>query len=126
LQFAFKELNNQAEYEAILADLNLAHDFGSREVICNSDSQMVVDQVRGEFEVKEPLFQCYHHTVTNLIAKFDKVIIEHIPRQDNERADALSRLASTKKQSHHSLVIQIHFKQPSVGDVECLAIMILG
>ena len=73
-------------------------------------------------EVKEPLLQGYYHTVDNSIAKFDKVVIEHICRQDNERADALSCLATTKKQSHHWSVVQIHLKQPSVGDVECLAI----
>jgi len=97
LQLAFKATNNQAEYEAILADLNLAHDLGAREVVCKSDSQLVVSQIKGEFEVKEPLLQRYYHTIGNSISKFDKVVIEHIRRQDNERADALPRLASTKK-----------------------------
>jgi len=92
------------------------------EVTCKSDSQLVVGQVRGELEVREPLLQRYYHTVNNFIAKFVKVIIEHIPRQDNERADTLSRLASTKMQSHHWSVIQIHLKQPSVGEAECMAI----
>jgi len=79
LQVAFKATNNQAEYEAILAGLNLAHDLGAREVICKSDSQLVVGQIKEEFEVKEPLLQRYYHTDNNFIAKFDKVIIQHIP-----------------------------------------------
>jgi len=78
--------------------------------------------MNNEFEVREPLLQRYYHMVNNSIAKFDKVIIEHIPRQDNERADTLSRLASTKKQSHHRSIIQVHLKQSSVGEAECLAI----
>jgi len=122
LQLAFKATNNQAEYEVILADLSLAHDLGACEVTCKSDSQLVVRQVRGELEVREPLLQRYDHTISNSIAKFDKVTIEHIPREDKERADALSRLVSTKKQSHHRSVIQVHLKQPSVGKAECLAI----
>ena len=123
LQFSFKATNNQAEYEAILAGLNLANDLGAREVTCKSDSQLVVGQIKGEFEVKEPLLQRYYHTVSNVIAKFDKVVVEHIPRQENERDDALSRLASSKKQSHHRSVVQMRLPQPSVGDTECMAII---
>ena len=120
LQFSFKATNNQAEYETILAGLNLANDLGAREVTCKSDSQLVVSQIKGEFEVKEPLLQRYYHTVSNAIAKFDKVVVEHIPRQENERADALSRLASSKKQNHHRSVVQMRLPQPSVGDAECM------
>ena len=101
LQFSFKATNNQTEYEAILVGLHLANDLGAREVTCKSDSQLVVGQIKGEFEVKEPLLQRYYHIARNVITKFDTVTVEHIPRQENERADALSRLASSKKQSHH-------------------------
>ena len=78
LQFTFKATNNQAEYEVIPAGLNLAHDLGAREVVCKSDSQLVVGQIKCEFEVKEPLLQQYYHTVDNSIVKFDKVTVEHI------------------------------------------------
>jgi len=68
LQFGFKATNNQAEYEAILVRMNLAYDMGAREVTCKSDSQLVVSQIKEEFEVKEPLLHKYYHTVSNLIA----------------------------------------------------------
>ena len=38
-QFGFRATNNQAEYEALLARLNLAYDMGAREVTCKSDSR---------------------------------------------------------------------------------------
>jgi len=38
LQFSFKATNNQAEYEATLAGLNLENDLGAREVTCKRDS----------------------------------------------------------------------------------------
>ena len=47
--------------------------------------------------------------------------MEHIRREDNTRADTLSRHATTKK-SHHISVVQICLKNPSVGEAECLAI----
>jgi len=82
----------------------------------------VVGQIKGEFEVKEPLLQRYYHTVSNLIVRFKKVTVEHIQREDNTRANTLSRLATTKKKIHHRSVVQIHLKNPNVGEAECLAV----
>jgi len=45
---------------------------GACEVTCKSDSQLVVNQIKGEFEVKEPLLQKYYHPVSNLIARFKR------------------------------------------------------
>jgi len=70
LQFGFKATNNQAEYEALLAGLNLVYDMGACEVTCKSDSQVKIGQVKDEFEVKEPLLQRYYHTVCNNMAWF--------------------------------------------------------
>ena len=82
----------------------------------------MVDQIKEEFEVKEPLLQKYYHTVYNPIAPFKKVTMEHIRREDNTGGDALSRLATTKKKSHHRYVVQICLKRPSVGEAKCLAV----
>lgn len=62
---------------------------GAQRVTCKRDSQVVVVQIKGEFEVKESLLQRYYHTISNLIGRFDKVTVEHICREDNTRADAL-------------------------------------
>jgi len=74
------------------------------------DSQLVVGQIKGELEAKESLLQRYYHTVSNLIACFQRVTLEHIRRKDNTRVDALSRLATTKKKSHHIFVVHIYLK----------------
>jgi len=65
----------------------------------------VVGQIKEDFEVKEPLLQKYYHMLSNLIARFKKVTVEHIRREDNTKADTLSRLATTKKKSHHRYVV---------------------
>ena len=72
LQFGFKATNNQTEYEALLFGLNLAYDMGAREVVCKRDSQVMVVQVKGEFEVKETLLQRYYHAARNNISRFNK------------------------------------------------------
>ena len=92
LRFGFRATNNQAEYEALLDGLNLAYDMGVCEVVFKSDSQVMVDQIKGEFEVKEPLLQCYYHVAQNSIARVNKAPLEHIPREVNKRADILSKL----------------------------------
>jgi len=56
LKFEFKTSNNQVEYEAIIVGLNLALDMEAKKLIWRSDSQLVVCQFKGEFEVKESLF----------------------------------------------------------------------
>jgi len=100
LQFRFRATINQVEYQVVLAGLNLAYDMGAREVTCKSDCQVMIDQVKKEFEVKEPLLQRYYHAAKNNIAWFNKAPLEHIPREENKRADILSKLSVTKKKSH--------------------------
>ena len=53
MKFEFKLSNNQAEYEAIIVSLNLALDLELKKLIRKSNSQLVVGQLKGEFEVKE-------------------------------------------------------------------------
>jgi len=122
LQFGFKATNNQVEYEALLVGLNLAYDMGAHEVTCKSNFQVMIGQIKGEFEVKEPLLQRYYHTVCNNITQFQRVTVEHIRRQDKKLVDVLSRISTTKKKSHHRSVIQIWLRKPSMAETECVAI----
>nr|KYP45464.1 Retrotransposable element Tf2 [Cajanus cajan] len=97
LKFGFKVTNNQAEYEELLAGLRLAHDLGARRVSCNSDSKLMVEQLSGAYQTKDTLLQRYFHLATQQISSFDEFTIHHVPREQNARADPLSKLASTKR-----------------------------
>jgi len=121
LKFEFKTSNNQVEYEAIIAGLNLAIDLEVKKLLCKSDSQLVIGQLKEEFEVRETLLQQYYHFVQGLITKFDEVTIHHIRREHNTRADTLSCLATTRKKGLHRSVIYITMTKPSVGSKECMA-----
>nr|KYP36246.1 hypothetical protein KK1_042651 [Cajanus cajan] len=68
LKFSFKVTNNQAEYEALLAGLRLAHDLGARKVSCNSDSKLMVEQLSGTYQAKDTLLQRYFHVVSHQIS----------------------------------------------------------
>ncbi|XP_020207086.1 uncharacterized protein LOC109792120 [Cajanus cajan] len=59
LKLDFQATNNQAEYEALLASLRLAHYVGATKILCNSDSKLVAEQLAGTYQAKDPLLQRY-------------------------------------------------------------------
>uniref|UniRef100_A0A2N9E2N4 RNase H type-1 domain-containing protein n=1 Tax=Fagus sylvatica TaxID=28930 RepID=A0A2N9E2N4_FAGSY len=95
LQLRFRATNNEAEYEALLAGLKLSKSMGIENLTVKSDSQLIVGQVKGEYEAKEDRMKRYLTVVKNLLTQFKKVELLQIPREENEAADRLARLASS-------------------------------
>ncbi|XP_024157071.1 uncharacterized protein LOC112164937 [Rosa chinensis] len=95
LNFAFKASNNAAEYEALTAGLQIARELGVQHLSIFSDSQLVVNQVSGNFEAKEPHMSSYQALARVLVQRFTSYIFTQIPRAENDKADALAKLAST-------------------------------
>ena len=85
--------NNRAEYEALIAVLEVARDYGFSEVHLRGDSELVVRQVRGEWNANDPGMRERRVRVRELLAGFDEWTIEHVPREINERADELANEA---------------------------------
>jgi ribonuclease HI len=52
LRLEFRTTNNEAKYEAIIVGLGMALELGARSVKIQSDSQVIIGHIRGEFEVK--------------------------------------------------------------------------
>ncbi|GMH26334.1 hypothetical protein Nepgr_028177 [Nepenthes gracilis] len=93
---AFPATNNVAEYEALLAGLRLARECSVRLLVVRSDSELVVNQVKGNFEASNPQLVRYLAKVRALIPEFGQFEIEHILRSDNERADRLAGDAAAR------------------------------
>ena len=53
VQLKFPVTNNEAKYEAILTGLRIAWALGAKIILLRSNSQLVVGQVKGDFEAKE-------------------------------------------------------------------------
>ncbi|RDX67121.1 hypothetical protein CR513_54036, partial [Mucuna pruriens] len=70
-QFDLKTSNNQAEYEALLAGLDLALEVGACKILYHRNSQLVVEHIKGTYQVKDPLLLRYYHKVINMLQKFD-------------------------------------------------------
>ncbi|WP_440771596.1 ribonuclease HI [Natronorubrum sp. DTA28] len=85
--------NNQAEYEALIAALEAASDYGFDELHVRGDSELIVKQVRGEYDTNNPELREKRVTVHELLAAFDEWTLEHVPREVNDRADELANEA---------------------------------
>lgn len=81
--------NNQAEYEAILEGLTRAKACGATHVDCFLDSELVVEQLKRNYRVKDGDLAKLFVKVWNLVQTFTKVTFQHIPREKNEAADTL-------------------------------------
>ncbi|XP_072081198.1 uncharacterized protein [Arachis hypogaea] len=114
-KFEFPVSNNQAEYEALLGGLILAREVGATKVEVCSDSQVVTSQVNGSYQARDSLLQKYLEKVKEITSQFQEVIVQHVPRERNTRADLLSKLASTKPGSGNRSLIQGMVKEPTVA-----------
>ncbi|XP_057962183.1 uncharacterized protein LOC131153755 [Malania oleifera] len=56
--------------------------------------QLVVEQLKGEFEARDPRMKKYLSKTREYIEAFVQFDIEHVPRAENKKADALAKLAS--------------------------------
>jgi len=88
-----RRTNNQAEYEALLRSLRAARDLGLDEIDVRGDSQLVVKQLRGEWDTNDPELRELRVTARELLRAFDRWDVEHVPREINERADDLANEA---------------------------------
>ena len=59
------------------------------------DSELVINQLLGSYEVKKPELRLYHDYAQKLIRWLGDVTLQHVPRNENKKDDALATLAST-------------------------------
>ncbi|XP_056688315.1 uncharacterized protein [Spinacia oleracea] len=95
IKFTFNASNNEAEYEAAIAGIQMCLAADAKRVILTTDSQLVASQFSGEYEAKEPSMVKYLEKLRSVSAQLEKFSINLVPRAENTLADALSKLASS-------------------------------
>lgn len=85
--------NNQAEYRAIIAALEKVLALGARQVELNSDSELVVRQIKGQYRVRKEALRPLYQRVKQLQNRLEGFTVRHIPRQQNREADKLANAA---------------------------------
>src|SRR5664279_4204353 len=85
--------NNVAEYRGLIAGLQAAQELGAQRVAVRMDSKLVVEQMRGTWQVKHPGLRDLAREATQLRLGFAEVSFEWIPRERNKHADRLANEA---------------------------------
>jgi ribonuclease HI len=100
--------DNAAEYHALIRGLQVASARGVRMLRIFSDSELVVNQVRGDYAVRDPTLAPLHQSAGRLLRGFVRWEITHIPREQNADADRLVNLELDRR------------GDPADGEVETL------
>ena len=85
--------NNVAEYRGLIAALEWAVERGLQELAVRGDSLLIVEQMRGNYRVKNEGLIPLHQKARTLVSKIGKVTFEHVRREHNKDADRLANLA---------------------------------
>ncbi|MDP2919166.1 MAG: ribonuclease HI family protein [Dehalococcoidia bacterium] len=92
-----KATNNEAEYRAVISALEKALALGAKQIELRSDSELVVNQLKGSYKVKSTALRTFYLQAASLLNRFEKVYIVSIPREQNTVADKLANAALRNK-----------------------------
>lgn len=74
--------NNQAEYLALSSALDTASKISNEKVTCRLDSKLVVNQLNGEYNVKDQKLRILWNELKKLKKRFQKTVFIYVPRTD--------------------------------------------
>ncbi|QSQ13573.1 ribonuclease HI family protein [Myxococcus landrumensis] len=92
-RFLGTQTNNTAEYQGLLLGLRHAKSMGAREVDVYADSELLIRQLGGQYQVKSATLKPLFDEARKLLATFARVRLHHIPRAKNGEADEMSNRA---------------------------------
>jgi ribonuclease HI len=92
-KFLGDSTNNVAEYMGLILGLKRAKAMGIKELEVYADSELLVKQLLGEYQVKAEHLRPLHDEAKALLQAFSFIQLRHIPREENAQADAMSNRA---------------------------------
>ncbi|KAK1666840.1 hypothetical protein QYE76_054999 [Lolium multiflorum] len=111
LQVHFRASNNVAE--ALIHGLKVAKEIGAHRIIYYGDSNLVVQQCSGDWDAKDANMASYRFHVQKIAGFFEGCEFHHVPRAENEAADALSKLGSSRQEIPPGIALA-HLRVPSI------------
>ncbi len=97
--FLGRQTNNAAEYHALIRGLERARQCDPQPITIYSDSELLVRQVTGEYEVKSANLSPLHRQVQMLLLRIGGWSLQHLRREENRRADELANLAMDRRRN---------------------------
>ena len=109
-RLGFDCTNNIGEYKACAFGIQVAIDIKVKLLKVYGDLALVIHQLKGEWETRDHKLVPYEAYIRKLIEFFDDISFHHIPREENQMADALATLASMFQLSPHRDLLYIEFR----------------
>nr|GEV03706.1 reverse transcriptase domain-containing protein [Tanacetum cinerariifolium] len=101
LRFRFDATNNEAEYEAVIAGLQIAERMRVKNIQANVDSSLVANQVNETYVAKEPGMVKYLEKVKNIASNFKEFSIKQNPGREQKsrciKQDCVHQLCSPEQ-----------------------------
>ncbi len=85
--------NNVAEYRAVLEGMRLARELAVRELTIHLDSELVARQLIGRYRIRNADLAALAREVSEESRHFERCRFEHVPREQNKKADRLANEA---------------------------------
>nr|GEU90864.1 reverse transcriptase domain-containing protein [Tanacetum cinerariifolium] len=123
LRFRFNATNNEAKFETLIASLRIAIQMGIQNLQVNVDSKLVANQVNRIYIAKESSMIRYLEKVKNLANTFKEFSIKKIPRGENKKANALSKIASTSFAHLSKQVLVEELREKAIDEKEILVVV---
>jgi ribonuclease HI len=92
-KFLGHQTNNYAEYMGLLIGLKHAKTLGAKEIEVFADSELLIRQLGGRYQVKSPSLRPLYEEAVKLLKDFSRVKLVHVPREMNSAADEMSNRA---------------------------------
>ena len=90
-EYLGKQTNNYAEYSGLLAVLKWANENGTRSLRVVSDSELMVNQMKGRYKVGSPSLRPLWEEAKRLATRLERFEMRHTLRGGNQEADRLAR-----------------------------------
>ena len=116
VRLKFSASNNEAEYEALLIGLRTTKKLDANHLQVFCDSQLVANQVSGEYQAKDDRMLAYVTVARTLLSEFESTQVAQIGREHNSHADVLAKLATALATDVQRTVCIETLDQPSFQD----------
>ena len=116
IRLDFPTTNNEAEYEALVAGLDLARAAGAENMIMHCDSQAITSQINGDYECRNERMKKYLEEVKSRISGLEVKFVQ-ILREENECADRLAKAASMEFVNAFEQILSFIQTSPLIDDI---------
>lgn len=114
-------LNNEARYEAFILGILSAQELDIQRLKVRGDSNLIVEQIKGHFTVKELIPAPYCTVAQKVMDGFKEITIEYVSQIKNRQPDALASIASRVHMTNETLKVDVIKKiNSSLGGLKTL------